>query len=522
LALHPSSMESPFKDLLHTNSIPSEAQCQGIREFLRGPCKKAADLTESIQNLQASLDELVRQRDQLNAFVDEHLALVSPVRRLPPDIVQEIFIACLPEDRNAPIDTNTAPLLLCRICRAWRHVTLSTPRLWASLHIAIPELDTTLLRLNDLIKVWIRRSGVLPLSISVAGPPFDTDVSPLLSTLIAVSRRWEHINLSFTSHGSFAPLGALSSSDAPILRTVRIDTADVDSSPELESNGWNKLVFLETPSLCRFSGWSARANFSRLPLGGEQLRHLDLRYASLSAQEALTLLRRCPSLVTCTLYFSNDHPASLDLGPPCRLEYLQQFCAVSSGGFTHSPQAFFESLSLPNLRVLEIFGTISVGSLRLPFLRLLSSTNGLEQLSLRSSHLTSDMIAEGLRHTPQLQELCVCYGDSVDDRLLALLADTPRDLCPNLRRLRLLNMYQLSDEAILNLLRARSIDADGVANLESVYVRIHRPIQLDILPLAPPGIDLILAYPDNDEPVYDSSRGVESDGMAWAPISGGW
>ncbi|KAJ7253486.1 hypothetical protein C8J57DRAFT_625408 [Mycena rebaudengoi] len=353
------------------------------------------------------------------------------------------------------------------------------------------------------------------------GLPSTLTVSPLLLTLIAVSRRWEHINLSFTSHGSFAPLGALSSSDVPILRTVRIDSADVDSSPELESNGWNKLAFLETPSLCRFSGWSARANFSRLPLGGEQLRHLDLRYTSLSAQEALTLLRRCPSLVTCTLYFSNDHPVSLDLGPPCRLEHLQQFCAVSSGGFTHSPQAFFESLSLPNLRVLEFFGTISVGSLTLPFLRLLSSTNGLEQLSLRSSHLTSDMIAEGLRHTPQLQELCVCYGD-VDDRLLELLADTPRDLCPNLRRLRLLNMYQLSDQAILNLLRARSTDADGVANLESVYVRIHRPIQFDILPLAPPGIDLILAYPVNDEPVYDSSRGVESDGMAWAPISGGW
>jgi hypothetical protein len=42
----------------------------------------------------------VRNGLGLGAYVDTHKALISPARRLPLDIIEEIFVACLPTHRN--------------------------------------------------------------------------------------------------------------------------------------------------------------------------------------------------------------------------------------------------------------------------------------------------------------------------------------------------------------------------------------------------------------------------------------
>ncbi|KAJ6578974.1 hypothetical protein B0H10DRAFT_1745005, partial [Mycena sp. CBHHK59/15] len=130
-------MDSPFKGILHTNAVPSQSDCWRIRALLVGPRKEAHELTQEIGRIQAMLDDLTQKRDHLVNLIDAHLALVSPVRRLPDDVVREIFAASLPSE-YAVMDGAESPLLLCQICRLWRHLALSTPRLWASLHVAAP------------------------------------------------------------------------------------------------------------------------------------------------------------------------------------------------------------------------------------------------------------------------------------------------------------------------------------------------------------------------------------------------
>ncbi|KAJ7892808.1 hypothetical protein B0H14DRAFT_2685809, partial [Mycena olivaceomarginata] len=76
----------------------------------------------------------LRTADQIQAYIGSHKALISHPRRLPVDILREIFVACLPVDRNAVMSAQEAPLLLGRICSTWRSIVLTTPRLWASLH----------------------------------------------------------------------------------------------------------------------------------------------------------------------------------------------------------------------------------------------------------------------------------------------------------------------------------------------------------------------------------------------------
>ncbi|KAJ7166753.1 hypothetical protein C8R46DRAFT_876343, partial [Mycena filopes] len=56
-------------------------------------------------------------------------AIVYPVLALPVEITGEIFMRCLPEFPAHPSGT-IAPMLLTRICRQWRNIACSTPRLW--------------------------------------------------------------------------------------------------------------------------------------------------------------------------------------------------------------------------------------------------------------------------------------------------------------------------------------------------------------------------------------------------------
>ncbi|KAJ7480606.1 hypothetical protein FB451DRAFT_1030980, partial [Mycena latifolia] len=94
-------------------------------------------LDDEIANLQKALDKLADERARLSTYVDGHRALISPARRLPLDII-EIFLACLPMHRNCVMSAVEAPVLLGRICSAWRAISFSIPCLWSRLNIVEP------------------------------------------------------------------------------------------------------------------------------------------------------------------------------------------------------------------------------------------------------------------------------------------------------------------------------------------------------------------------------------------------
>jgi hypothetical protein len=51
--------------------------------------------------------------------------------------LQELFLASLLKHQNPVTSTKEAPLILGRICSAWRTLTLLTPVIWASLHLPL-------------------------------------------------------------------------------------------------------------------------------------------------------------------------------------------------------------------------------------------------------------------------------------------------------------------------------------------------------------------------------------------------
>lgn len=92
-------------------------------------------------------------------------------KRIPPEVLAEIFLECLDterwEDRDAkmPSGPGDAPHLLTQICRHWRAVAMSTPRLWSTLFF--PDIPETRERCDALfarVPVWLSLSKCLPLS----------------------------------------------------------------------------------------------------------------------------------------------------------------------------------------------------------------------------------------------------------------------------------------------------------------------------------------------------------------------
>ncbi|KAF7376851.1 hypothetical protein MSAN_00102600 [Mycena sanguinolenta] len=232
-------MPSPFVPRLGTNYCPTDEEILEINVLLVEPILRLKGLDDEITNLQKVMDKLAEERGRVAAYIEAHKALISPVRRLPLDIIQELFVACLPTHRNCVMSASEAPVLLGRVCSSWRAISHTTPRLWSSLHVVEPlqnladptsaSFEEKVARRLEITQTWLGRSGQCPLSISLqsalepASPPGTATPSGtsmrFMRTLLAFAPRWQHVR--FT-----APLSLLSEvmshfdAEVPLLETV--------------------------------------------------------------------------------------------------------------------------------------------------------------------------------------------------------------------------------------------------------------------------------------------------------------
>ncbi|KAE9397259.1 hypothetical protein BT96DRAFT_823573, partial [Gymnopus androsaceus JB14] len=126
---------SPFVSIIGTNHVPSTAELKSLKAHLVHPEIELSRLETEIDRVQTLLSGLLSEKQKLKDYVEAHRALASPVRQIPPETLAEIFVECLPTAPSYPVRSLAeAPLILTIICRDWRRVALTTPRLWASLH----------------------------------------------------------------------------------------------------------------------------------------------------------------------------------------------------------------------------------------------------------------------------------------------------------------------------------------------------------------------------------------------------
>ena len=157
--------------------MPSDQERESIKAFLSPSEDLLNDLDRKILELESNLARLKIQKQQLHEKIEPCRALVSTFRRLPDDILSEIFIQCLPQGVYATLSPHDAPILLTHVCNRWRNVAHSTPHLWSSLHIPVhPDSrfnalsEEAMVARDEHVNRWLLRAGSLPLSLSFCSP----------------------------------------------------------------------------------------------------------------------------------------------------------------------------------------------------------------------------------------------------------------------------------------------------------------------------------------------------------------
>ncbi|KAJ3560142.1 hypothetical protein NP233_g11026 [Leucocoprinus birnbaumii] len=249
------------KSLLRASYPPTNKRVSALRVLLAEALAREQVLEADILRLCDLSRKLSRERQGLAVVIEQYQNLVSPMNRLPDDILQEIFNHSLPMAHNAIMSVQQAPLLLGRVCSRWRVVAYSTPQLWTSIRIVAshsgpfknPE-ERSRVRL-EAVTSWLSRSCTLPLSISLVdnnrtvlyeGASHPTQPYPLeLDVILPHLHRWKSFYLQVQSVGWMAKfLRHIEFDNAPCLQHIAIDYALTFWRDECSSLKSLAIVFL--------------------------------------------------------------------------------------------------------------------------------------------------------------------------------------------------------------------------------------------------------------------------------------
>ncbi|KAJ7590477.1 hypothetical protein C8J56DRAFT_748986, partial [Mycena floridula] len=122
---------------LGSNKPPSQLEESQFRELLTESAGSLKDLDERIATMRRDLEVLVFQRASKRREVEEYRSVLHPIRRLPKEILCEIFVSCVNEDldddgynRANSLTASSTIWILPRVSADWRSITLSFPRMW--------------------------------------------------------------------------------------------------------------------------------------------------------------------------------------------------------------------------------------------------------------------------------------------------------------------------------------------------------------------------------------------------------
>ncbi|KAF7376843.1 hypothetical protein MSAN_00101800 [Mycena sanguinolenta] len=502
-------MASPFVSRLGTNYCPTDEEILEINALLVEPILRLKGLDDEITKLQMAIDKLAEERSRVAAYVEGHRALISPFRRLPLDIIQELFVACLPTHRNCVMSASEAPVLLGRVCSSWRAISLSTPRLWSSLHVVEPlqnlvdptsaSFEGKVARRLKITQIWLGRSGQCPLSISLqsapepASPPGTPTPSGtsmrFMKTLLSFAPRWQHIQLT-------APLSLLlevmsrSDAEVPLLETVAFHHHQ-GHNPLLST--WGPFNILRG---ARISGlYIPGAIFvpENLPLQWSQLTDLTVgghRWSvpvTLTSDALLRVISKCPELRCCKLMV-HDPTANIEIPtsehPIVELPFLHTLAIDCVARVAPAVSTLLMRLSLPELRDFAIFGSAQDSPTLGNFFARLGR---LESLHIDITIFSQAPLLETF-HTlpPSIRRLRISdiddpWGQTHRglDEMLGVLTTSP-ELCPMLQHFSLDSGFNLSDRAVLLFITARMQGSPPALN--RVDINFGRQVVVDIMP----------------------------------------
>ncbi|KAK7048985.1 F-box domain-containing protein [Favolaschia claudopus] len=184
--------------------------------------EEISELSLVIDAQQAILHDLLTRRAKarykLNCYSD-------PMARLPLEIQSHILLSVDSDNCSPKPFPKSPPMVFLGVCRLWRDIAVSTPKLWAKLRMdSLPRGPNH----SELCGLWLKRARSLPLSVELHGPAtLDQSVQDLVArhshqlTDLTLSISFEYLDNPQLLHTTWKPrAGSLSS-----LKTLSIEAS---------------------------------------------------------------------------------------------------------------------------------------------------------------------------------------------------------------------------------------------------------------------------------------------------------
>ncbi|KAF5346803.1 hypothetical protein D9758_015741 [Tetrapyrgos nigripes] len=258
--------------------------------------------------LEQALKATKEKRQQLQKYLAGCRSLTAPIRSLPQDVIELIFLFCCPEhlfDSSRRV-WRLPGFVLSSVCHHWRNAALASSRLWSRINICASIPDTCSFRSS--LELCLERSRAAPLYVQLELQSCEkTPNEAFISSIVQHSHRWRYLRITITGEPVFEPVQRIASFSA-----IR----EFPSLEEFTFNGEGALLSLITEGLTnapRLRAWTmwllddrrlgegcwpfptnlfARASFNKIT---------TLSIASMVIGDVISMLHTCPNVVRLTL-----------------------------------------------------------------------------------------------------------------------------------------------------------------------------------------------------------------------------
>ncbi|KAJ7490977.1 hypothetical protein FB451DRAFT_1552531 [Mycena latifolia] len=221
-------------ELMNTNAPPEGAELTFIRAVVAKTDARLADVENEISRLRDRLQQLEDERTSLGRYQASNKVVLSPLRRMPLEVLAEIFSWTLPSLDDAltrrKFDRSHSPWVLTQVSSRWRAVALSAPSLWSLIVINGSDLNANSL---SMVKTHVERARQLKIYFfgSKRKPP--NRQIDLFQFLSEHSAQWEELRIRVTS--DIAPLLVILRNRLPSLRRAWIQWKSAEDQTGVQS-----------------------------------------------------------------------------------------------------------------------------------------------------------------------------------------------------------------------------------------------------------------------------------------------
>ncbi|SJL17720.1 uncharacterized protein ARMOST_21281 [Armillaria ostoyae] len=445
---------------------------RGSRPLLESDHAQINDEIAKLERLRSWYPYNAQFQHAVLKSLENRKSVFAPVRRLPRDILLEIFHSVCDswwqDDDYAEEDDSThdnldmtGPLwVLGSVCGLWRDILHTSPASWARYVLVKSPFSK---HAPEILQTYLERTGEHPLSlVAICYSPNLAEDGEIMSLLVQSSYRWRNVCIRTHAHHMHH---LESVPHFPVLQTIEIDIFDDYGCPaEMSSD-----ICLKAPQLWQATLQSQWIDQFRLPSG---ITHYS---GYITCVEDLQLLSQLPKLRTCHLQSSET---SLTDAAPVVMAELRQLYVEDSDTLNILTAPMLQSLTI----VAVSQGSPSSSGIS-PFLR--RSGCRLESLSMCAQGplaLISNIFSSEACST--ISHLKLKLGLNCDD-ISKILA--PSSILPNLRHLVLCFaagslLYKTKQFDLLNMIGSRC-KAGVLKTIETSFERSISPayiIEADI------------------------------------------